>query len=223
MNLSQQLSQIPVFSKLPAQDRDELARLASRRTFAKGEFICWQGRVWPYAAYLTSGRVEWTMLSPDGKRQVVFAMDGGAVIWGHSFFDDQPMPASLEVVKDCEIYLWPRDVILPIVSRSPEAIWDVTRVLVKAMRQVREVVYGFAFHQVAGRLARLLLNTFPAQQGQPAPRDLTLDEMAAAVGTTRELVCKVLYRFADDGLIRINRTEFVFTDRGKLEKLAGES
>ncbi|OQY26419.1 MAG: hypothetical protein B6I38_11335, partial [Anaerolineaceae bacterium 4572_5.1] len=84
-------------------------------------------------------------------------------------------------------------------------------------------VYGFAFHPVAGRLARLLLNYYQPIEGQTAPRDLTLDEMAANVGTTRELVCKVLYRFADAEMIQIKRTEFIFTDRKKLEELAGEN
>ena len=61
------------------------------------------------------------------------------------------------------------------------------------------------------------------QYHDTSPRDLTLDEMAAMVGTTRELVCKVFYRFADAEVIRINRTEFVFTNREKLEQLAGEA
>jgi CRP-like cAMP-binding protein len=89
------------------------------------------------------------------------------------------------------------------------------------MRQIREVVYGFAFHPVAGRLARLLLNRYQPVEGQPAHRDLTLDEMADTIGTTRELVSRTLHRFADQGMIKINRVEFVFIDREQLETLAG--
>jgi CRP/FNR family transcriptional regulator len=89
------------------------------------------------------------------------------------------------------------------------------------MRHVREVVYGFAFHPVAGRLARLLLTHYHSMDGKPAPRDLTLDQMADTVGTTRELVSRTLHRFADEGIIRVNRMEFAFLDRDKLETLAG--
>ncbi|MFH1632698.1 MAG: helix-turn-helix domain-containing protein [Chloroflexota bacterium] len=52
-------------------------------------------------------------------------------------------------------------------------------------------------------------------------RDLTLDEMAARIGSTREMVCRALYRFADDEMIQITHTEFVFTNREKLAKLTG--
>lgn len=219
--LNPRFTESPVFSKLTPGDRAELAQIAVRKTYNKGEFICWQGDHWYKVLYLASGRLGWSMLSPDGKRQVVFRLGSRDVIWGHSLFDDKPMPASLEVMEDCEVFMWHKDQICPIVSRHVEAVWDITRELMSTMRQVREVVYGFAFHPVAGRLARLLLEHYHPVEGQPAPRDLTLDEMADTVGTTRELVSKTLHRFADDGMIQINRVQFVFTDRGQLEHLAG--
>jgi len=131
------------------------------------------------------------------------------------------MPTSLEVMESTEAYIWSNEMIMPIVSRNLEATWDVTRVLVAYMRHVREVVYGFAFHPVAGRLARLLLNHYQPTHGATIPRDITLDSMADSIGTTRELVSKTLHRFSDEGMIKISRVQFVFTDRDQLEKLAG--
>jgi CRP/FNR family transcriptional regulator len=216
------LSKVAVFSKLNEMDRQELVKRAWRRTFDKGEFICFQGDDWPNVMYLVSGKVAWTMLSPEGKRQVAFHLQSGDVAWGLTLFDSKPMPATLEVIEKSEVYQWSRDEILPIVSHSVDAVWEVSRVLASAMRRVREVVYGFAFQSVAGRLAHLLLDYYKPEEGEPTPRELTLDEMAAAVGTTRELVCKVLYRFADEDMIRINRTEFIFTNPDKLEAIARE-
>ena len=215
------LSRAPVFEKLSDADRAELVARASRKVQERGETICWQGEPWPNVAYIASGQAEWVMLSPEGKRQVVFKLSACDVVWGHSIFDDQPMPASLEVTQRAEVLLWPREIIMPIVSRHPEAVRETGRVLVNSMRHVREVVYGFAFHPVAGRLARLLLTHYQHAQGDSAPRDLTLDQMADTVGMTRELVSRTLHRFADEGLIRVNRVELTFLDREKLETLAG--
>jgi len=132
------------------------------------------------------------------------------------------MPAALEVMEDCEVCMWEGDAIMPILSRNVDAVWAITRTLVVTMRKVRDVVYGFAFHPVAGRLANLLLNHYKDIEGQAAPRDLTLDEMAHTVGTTRELVSKTLHQFAGEGMIEISRVEITFTDRGKLEELIDE-
>ncbi len=215
------LAKASVFSKLSDADRKDLSNLALRQTYQKGEFICWQGESWPKAAYIASGRAEWSMLSPEGKRQVVFKMGACEVVWGHSLIDEQPMPASLEATEPTEIFLWPKETIMPVISRNVEAVWDVTHVLVTYMRHVREIVYGFAFHPVAGRLARLLLNHYQPVEGRAAPRDLTLDEMADSIGTTRELVSRTLHRFADEGMIEISRVQFIFKDRGQLDLLAG--
>ncbi|MEW5827394.1 MAG: Crp/Fnr family transcriptional regulator [Chloroflexota bacterium] len=217
------LSQAPVFSKLTERERAELVATATEKKYSKDDFICWQGEVWPYVAFIASGRLEWAMLSPEGRRQVVFSLRPGEVVWGHSVVDGLSMPASLEVREDAVLYLWGRDAVLPLIQENAQAAWDVSTILVQYMRNVREVVYGFAFHPVAGRLARLLLTHYHPVDGQPAPRNLTLDQMADTVGTTRELVSRTLHRFADEGLIRVNRVEFAFLDRERLENLAGGS
>ena len=92
------LADLPVFSKLKPDDRAELIELASRRRFERGQFICMQGDTWPYALYLKSGKVAWTMLSPEGRRQVAFHLQAGDLAWGISMIDGQPMPATLEVI-----------------------------------------------------------------------------------------------------------------------------
>jgi CRP-like cAMP-binding protein len=84
------------------------------------------------------------------------------------------------------------------------------------MLRASEIVEELAFQPVAGRLAKLLID-FPGQTSSgPVARSLTLDDMAARVGSTREMVCRLLQRFADKDLIRITRTEFEITDRSHL-------
>jgi CRP/FNR family transcriptional regulator len=217
------LSQAPVFCKLTERERADLAALATEKKYNRDEYVCWQGEVWPYVAYIASGRLEWAMLSPEGRRQVVFTLRPCDVVWGHSVVDGLAMPASLEVREDATLYLWECDAILPVIQKNAQAAWDVSNILIQYMRNVREVVYGFAFHPVAGRLARLLLTHYNPVDGKPTPRNLTLDQMADTVGTTRELVSRTLHRFADEGLIRVNRVEFAFLDRDGLESLAGGS
>lgn len=214
------LSQALVFSKLTERSRTDLMAGAAEKKFSKDEYVCWQGETWPYVAYIASGRLEWTMLSPEGRRQVVFGLQPCDVIWSHTVVDGLAMPASLEVREDALLYLWDRDTILNAVRDNAQAVWDVSQILMNYMRHVREVVYGFAFHPVAGRLAKLLITHYDPMDGQPAPRDLSLDQMADTVGTTSELISRTLHRFADEGLIRVNRVELAFLDRDRLESLA---
>jgi CRP-like cAMP-binding protein len=98
--------------------------------------------------------------------------------------------------------------------------WELCRLMIQRMQRASAIVEGLAFQPVSGRLARLLLNDFISVGDAAITRHMTLDEMAARVGTTREMVCRALYRFADKKLIDVTRTEFVLTDKNGLAQVA---
>ncbi|NPA30945.1 MAG: Crp/Fnr family transcriptional regulator [Chloroflexi bacterium] len=214
------LEQNPVFGRLTAAEHEELIRTARERTLDKGEVLCHQGERWPRVALLAAGGAQWTLVAPSGRRQVVFRLSPGAAVWGHTMFDDQPMPASLEITAAAFLYWWPREIVLPLLWKHPDALWALNGEIVGWMRQVREVIYSLAFQSVAHRVARLLVKYYPPHEGRPLPRYLTLDEMAAMVGTSRELVSRVLQRLAREGVLQVRRRHFIFTDRRRLEQLA---
>ena len=95
--------------------------------------------------------------------------------------------------------------------------WNLACMVVGRVQLASEIVERLAFQPVAGRLARLLVDT--AGESGPVARNLTLDEMASRIGTTREMVCRFLHRFSDEGLIDITRTEFAIKDRAGLEEM----
>lgn len=221
--LLKKMAESKIFSLISEKDRKELIEKAHKRHYLKGEFICNQEDKWRNMAFLSSGDVKWTLLSSNGKRQVVFGLQEGSVILGHSLFDEKGMPASLEVVSDSDVYIWPKEIVIPILSRNPQALWEITEILVTNMRRVREVVYGFCFQSASKRLAKLLLNHYNLDNNEPALRDLTLDEMASEVGTTRELISKILHDFKKEGIIIITRKSIIFKNKNKLEEIAEET
>ena len=95
--------------------------------------------------------------------------------------------------------------------------------MIQRMQRASAIVEELAFQPVSGRLARLLLDDFENAGEAAIARRLTLDEMAARVGTTREMVCRALYRFADKKLIDVTRTEFTLTDKDGLARIADSS
>lgn len=222
-NILKELNKNRILSLLSENDLIELINKTHKRHYLKGEFICHQDFVWENMAFVLSGEVKWTLLSADGKRQIVFGLEEGCVILGHSLFDGKGMPASLEVISDCDVYIWPKEVVVPILSRNQKALWEMMKVLVTNMRRVRNVVYGFSFYRVPRRLARLLLDHYNPDTGEEAIRDITLDEMAAEVGTTRELISKVLHDFDKEKIIDISRKNIIFKDMKKLKEIASET
>jgi CRP-like cAMP-binding protein len=223
MPLKNLLAENPIFSHLADGTIDELITLSISRTYPEGDRITHYGDVWPYLFIVESGKVTAMKESSEGRSLIVVSLIAGEVFWGASFFyDETPMPVSLVASQDSCIHLWPRERLLPILMEQGEMSWELARLMLRRMLYASDIVEELAFQPVTGRLARLLLDRFGDAVGDTVARDMTLDEMAARIGSTREMVCRQLYRFVDEGAIQINRTEFMITDRGVLQNLAGK-
>ncbi len=222
MELHELLSQNPIFASLSSRDKEFLTQSAIVRDFQKGEWISHLGDVWPYLFVVEQGVV--TPLKESSERSlIVVELGEGEVFWGSSFFlDDVPMPVALVAKESCRISMWSIDHIKPLLLANGQMSWELTRLMVQRMQYASDILDEFAFRPVTGRLARLLLEHFGDAVGDYVARDMTLDEMAARIGSTREMVCRQLYRFADEGAIQINRTEFMIADQQQLEAIAGK-
>jgi CRP/FNR family transcriptional regulator len=208
------------FSYLDEDSLQQLRNCAIQRNITNEAFLSSIGDAWPYLVYLVSGAVEAIKESLEGRSLLVLTLKPGDVFWGVTFFENNlRMPVSLRASQDSELLLWHHRDVMPVLIDNPEALWSLTRLVMRRVQIASDIVEDLAFQPVAGRLAKLLLEEYPAQ-GVVA-RDLTLDELAARVGSTREMVCRVLYRLADDSLIHITRTEFSLLDLSGLRQTAG--
>lgn len=217
MKANKFLFQNPIFSHLDEDVRHKIEASARIRQFKTGEWIVHHGDVWANLFFIQEGQVTAIKESPEGRSLTLASIGAGDIFWGLAFFiENAPMPAALKASKDCELLLWSRDELMPLIIENGRLSWELSCLAIQRVQFASEIVEKLAFQPLTGRVARLLLEQFPASQNI-APRHLTLDEMASRVGTTREVVCRILYRFAEAGAIQINRTEFVFTDRGILD------
>jgi len=218
MNTKELFSQNAVFAGLSDDERDRLLRQASLHKYQKGEYLTHAGDNWPYLFFLEEGSISAVKESSEGRSLVAISFKPGEIFWGVSFFHPElTMPVALRVDAPSRTHLWSREQLLPVFLGNGRISWELCCLMVSRMQRASEIVEELAFQPLTGRVARLLLENFPTDQGTAA-RHLTLDEMAARVGTTREMVCRILYRFAEQGAIQINRTEFIFTDRKLLEE-----
>lgn len=221
MELKEYLHTHPVFASLQESARDFLAKQALRRELGKGEALALQGDVWPYLFWVVEGKIDAVKVSSEGRNLLVTTFHAGDLFWGPAFFQEgAPLPATLEAHCPSQVYLWSRGVIEPYFIANGRMSWELCRLMVQRMQLASIVVDELAFQPVAGRLARLLLDHFERSGEKTLARFLTLDEMAARVGTTREIVCRTLYRFADQNLIEVTRTKLVLTNKAGLLQIA---
>ncbi len=221
--LKELLEQNPVFACLDPVTRDQAARSAISKKYQKGQWITHHGNTWSFLFVVAEGIIQALKESSEGRSLIVTEINQGEIFWGISFFiPEAPMPVALVAKEDTELYLWALDDLKPILIKNGCMSWELTRLMIQKMQFASQMLNEFAFQPTTGRLARVLLEHYGDTTEDFVARDMTLDEMAARIGSTREMVCRHLYHFADQGAIHINRTEYKITDQELLKNLAGK-
>ena len=219
--LEEWLSTHPVFASLGERDRQLLAAQSLARDLQKGEVLALQGDVWPCLFLVGKGQVDAAKASSQGRSLLITTFGAGELFWGPAFFHEgAALPATLAARGRTRVYLWSRQRVEALLLAHGPIMWELCRLMVQRMQRASAVVEELAFQPVAGRMAQLLVAFSAGREEEAIPRSLTLDEIAARIGTTREVACRFLHRFADEGLIDITRSEFVVHDQRRLEELA---
>jgi CRP-like cAMP-binding protein len=216
--LRDQLEASPVFSCFPANTLESIEKLAIQKKYQKMEQVTGQGEKWPYLLIVHRGSIDAIKDSPEGRSLVAATFTPGDIFWGVSFFDEHhPMPATLIARESAVLYLWHKTTLLPYIFQEGRVSWELARLVINRLLMASEKIGEMTFQPVAARLAKLLITISKDGVGTPIERNLTLDEMAARIGTTREMVCRFLHKFSDDGLIDITRTDFTVKDAEALK------
>jgi CRP/FNR family transcriptional regulator, cyclic AMP receptor protein len=217
------VSKNPVFASVSKEEIEAILATGLTRAYPAGSLITIAGEVWPYLFLVVEGKISALKESREGRTLMITTFGAGDIFWGLAFFhENEVMPVNLEVTESAQIHLWNRERFLPFLLKNGQISWELSKLMVSRMLRASDIVEGLAFQPVAGRVARFLLEKTPADQ-KATPRHLTLDEMAAHIGTTREMVCRYLHSFSDEGMINITRTEYFITDRQGLEELSRQA
>lgn len=209
------LRNIALFAPLPRAELDRLAAVAIRRTYQPDEIIILEGEPCRAAYFVAQGDVRVLRTAPDGREQVLAQLGPG-----HSFntvppFRPHPVNhATVQAVDRTTLYVIPCRDLMRLVSTSPPLALALLKDFAQRLDKLTDLVEDLSLRTVRGRLARFLLDQ--AEAGA-VTRQWTQAEMAAQLGTVREMISRSLSSFADGGLIAVNRQRIELLDREGLK------
>ena len=200
----------------------DLSGNAIKKSYRDQEILVHQEDIWPYLFMIVEGKIDAIKESLEGRAFIATSIKTNDIFWGLAFFmESAPMPVMLQAKGKTNILIWSREYLVPVIKQHGEMSWNLCQLMINRMQLASSIVEDLAFQPVMGRLAGLILNEFSDAEDEFKSRELTLEEMASRIGTTREMVCRHLYRFAEKGAIQISRTELRITNKSMLEKQAG--
>jgi CRP/FNR family transcriptional regulator, cyclic AMP receptor protein len=211
------LARIPFFAGLDTAALERVAAGTWTRRFRRGEIIYHAGDPGDTLFIVISGEVKISVPAETGQEAILATLRAGDVFGELVLLDGAPRSSTATALVATETVVLPRDRFRDLIATEPPVRDALLASLAAELRRLTTHVEELHFLDMTGRLAsrlvRLAAEAEVASDGSiRLLPTLTQAELASMVGCTRQSVNKVLGRFADDGLIRLERHAIVVLD-----------
>lgn len=212
------LRRVSFCTDLPPSAVAALARIAIPLNRPAGTVIQVEGDPAEAMYIVASGRVKIARVSAGGREQVLYIIPRGGHFNTVPMFDGGLCPANAEALTDVQLLVLPRDALQRAVESHPPLALALLREFTGRLRHLVDLVDNLALHTVQGRVAGLLLAQAEAALRGDEVVPLSQADMAARLGTVREMVGRTLKTFEALGLIRMDRGAITVLDSAGLER-----
>jgi len=205
---------MPLFYALSSEAIRSLELAADRQKFGAGDVIFNKGDADRRAFVVADGRVKLVLQSAAGTELQLAMVEPGELFGELSALDSLPRPfAAIALVPTETLVLGQEALLTAVKSSSRLSLW-LMRGLVEQVRCGYEFIEDTVFLDVAGRLAKTLLDlSEPSSDGADPEEGIeipfTQRDLAGMLGVTRETVNKNLAAFRARGIIEVKRRRIV--------------
>lgn len=201
------------FSELPETLLKEVAAHMQLREYQRGDILFWEDDPCDGLHIIQSGSAKIYRLSPHGRQYIVRILQEGDTFAEVPAFDGGLNPANVEALELCRVWVIESGKLRTLVATNPVFAQKVLANFGDMLRTMVRMVSEMAFYQVTHRLARLI-SEYP---DEPRPH-WTQEQLAAQLGTVREVVARSLKELERSGAIRIEDRRIHIADDNVLRQ-----
>ena len=203
-NQYDRISQVlPILGRADSQLAREFQQVASIAHIPTGRDIFVEGDRVDGIALMLSGVVRVYKIGETGREITLyrFGLGESCILTANAILSDKSFPAIASVEQDAEAVMIPTETFRDWVRRYD--IWRefVFDLLSQRLSSMMEIVDAVAFQRMDVRVASWLLNQAKIQN----PLRVTHQHIAAELGSSREVISRLLEDFVSTGLIRVGR------------------
>jgi CRP/FNR family transcriptional regulator len=200
------------FDHLPEGELKQVAECVSLREFERGETLFFEGDECAGLHIVHAGCVKIYRVSPQGRQYIVRLLQEGETFNEVAVFDNGGNPVNAEAIEPSRVWVVEPACIREMVRTSSDFAQKVINNLGQNLRMLVRAASEMAFYQVTHRLARLI-STLPADEvGPEGTSRLTQEQLAARLGTVREVVARSLRELERSGAIRTENRRITIAD-----------
>jgi CRP-like cAMP-binding protein len=196
---------------------DQIAEHMQLREYVRGETLFWEDDPCAGLHIIERGFVKLYRLSPQGRQYIVRVLQEGDTCNEVPTFDGGRNPVNVEALEPTRVWVIQADILRELLVKHPEFAQKVINNLTRQLRGLVKMVSEMAFYQVTHRLARLISEQAPDELSGPP---WTQEQLAARLGTVREVVARSLKELERSGAIQLDKRRIEISDPDVLAQWA---
>lgn len=198
----------PYFDELPETVLKVIAEKTQLREYERGDILFWEGDPCAGLHIIESGSVKLYRISPQGRQYIIAVLSDGATCNEVPAFDGGMNPVNVEALETTRVWVVEAFMLRELVKDNPEFALKILGKFGQNLRNLVGKVSEMAFYQVTHRLARLIVE-LPTENDHP---HWTQEQLAAHLGTVREVVSRSLKELEKSGAIRMEDRRIQIAD-----------
>ena len=197
------------FDDLPQTMLVEITEFMSLREYPRGTVLLWEGDPCDGLYILESGSAKIFRVSPQGRQYIVRILQEGDTFAEVPAFDGGANPVNVEALEICHAWVINSEKLHTLVMTYPIFAQKVLGNFGRMLRGMVHKVSEMAFYQVTHRLARLIAEMSEEKSTSP----WTQEQLAARLGTVREVVARSLKEMERSGAIKMEDRKIQIADK----------
>ena len=210
----------PFWKQLSMGEQKKFVDSTNVKTYKKGEIVHRPDDKCEGMIYVLDGILRIYMLSEDGRELTLYRLEKGeiCVLSASCVIDAISFDVFIEAETDAGIYLTAAPALKSLSEENPRLMVFNQGIALDRFSDIMWTLQQVLFFSVDRRIAGFLLREAD-KSGSSVVKE-THEQIATSIGSAREVVSRMLKRFADDGIIKLSRGSLEILDRESLEDIA---
>ena len=217
------LRKTPLFASLTEDETQALRRRVTSRQYDRGEILFSEGDACRGLFIVGRGKIRIFKLSASGREQTLAIEGPGSSFAELPVFDGGSYPASAAASEEAEVLFISRKDFQDFCREHPDVGLKVIAVVGSRLRRLVGIIEDLSFTTVRQRLIALILrlaqtSTTRSSEGVHVELAKSQQDLAAELGTVRELISRNLGRLQAEGYLDVNGRSIVVKDVAGLKR-----
>jgi len=206
-SIKKSLSINPLFAGLEDFYLDDMLTIGDVKSWPVGSQIICEGDYGDAVFFIISGQAKVTLYGEQGREIVLSILKDGDMFGEMAIMDEKPRSANVETIRLMRCLVVKKEAFIHYLSVHHRVYATMFAYLTSRLRDATRKIVGLALLDVCGRIAHTLIGmgkTSGADQVVEIERP-THEELAAMIGSSREVVSRALKKMSGEGYIKIEK------------------